>query len=265
MSYATSSQGIVTWSKIKAFRFCKNYYKTKYLDLALESDEPQVASKALRIGSLFDKASQDPSILDEIEIVKRMPKDGQALQSEIDTVQGLLHEVNRSTLYKKGEKEQVKLQAKYKDLIIGGTPDRIDYKNKIIIDDKTSAGTRVLVGRGDDGDRFIENYVYQLSMYQYLLELNGEDRHFSGYLNILLKPETLQKPPKHLYLEITAQELLEARPQLITWLDEINEAQKYGIYPTEHRSKCLKCEAYGVCPFAVQKEPITVDELINFY
>lgn len=161
-----------------------------------------------------------------------------------------LTELKRHPLYSFDSKTaQTIIEIKYKGYKLRGKMDDFDKDNAMIDDVKTTASIDRLLN-----SQYMDKYKSQLAFYQFLVQVK-HDVLCDGKLTVVSKEDV----PKAVYLHASKESLLDHRPVIITLLDEMIKNIELGIYPAaESREKCLKCPAYGVCPYSIQKEYVEI-------
>ena len=252
--YVVKTRGNITYHKLLDFCRCQTLYRLKYVDEAMEEQDKDV----LTFGSAFDCYRESREKFDnDYEVVARRNKDSETVKFKTQLTQGMWEaiqaldgEYNRNKLTQKQELIQAKVVARlnYMDKypLICEIDKMVKYgEQEIIVDDKTTGS---LTGYRSYLDR-VEEYLDQLTFYQFVYEGNF-GKILPGALHFVSKDPV----PKTLFLYAEAEKLLARRPQLLDKLDRMIEAMENGLYESSDRAKCLECEAYGICPFAVQEE-----------
>lgn len=161
-----------------------------------------------------------------------------------------LEELKRHPLYSFDSKTaQTEVEIEYKGYKLRGKMDSFDEEKAMIDDVKTTASIERLVA-----SPYLEKYRSQLAFYQFLVQVKY-DVLCEGKLTVVSKEDV----PKAIYLRADKQSLMGYRSVIITLLDSMIATIELGIFPAaESREQCLKCAAYGVCPYSIQKEYIEI-------
>ena len=254
LSYIERNRGFITYSKLKAFRFCQQLYKQKYMDeIVLEEED----NDALIFGQAFDTLVQGEDKFAEkfVAVAKRTDKareenPGKVLitPAQLDTLNRCYDESKRQPLYRPDGDKQVEIIIPYKGFQLKATMDKLFLKEKEIRDVKTAASIQGL-GKIFQDRSTLQSYIDQLTFYQFCVQMK-HDVLCDGVLEVFTK----ETPVRSQMFKASAQTLLDNRGVLLGEIDKMIETINFGIFESSERSKCLECEAYGVCPFTIQQE-----------
>ena len=235
----------------------------KLEDVSVKMEELEGQINELKKAEAKTKA-QEKRLQTKLEKKKELEAKHKELKADADKTQittlmggkliDCLTELQRHPLYSFNSKNaQVSVEIEYKGYKLRGTMDNLDLENGVIDDIKTTASIDGLDRGLWAGKSAKEKYRSQLAFYQFLVQVK-HDVLCEGKLSVVSKED----PPKACYFHATKESLLDFRGTILAKLDEMIEIIEMGIYPTCPREQCLKCEAYGVCPYSIQKEYVEI-------
>lgn len=241
--YITKNRGVITNSKLNAFKFCQHLYKLQFIDEVV----PDQTNDAMLFGSAFDLMSQSVKRFEaKYEVVTRRTKgvDNQLTKTQGENLYSSWGEAGRQPNFDtEGFIPQHEVNVRYKNIILRGTLDFYSAEQAKIVDVKTTGSIGMM-----ERD-WLEKYKRQLAFYSLLIDLS-EDIECDGYIYAV----TRENLPKSEFYFAHKDGLRDLRGEIIRDIDNFIEVMEGDIYASSEREKCLKCPAYGVCPYSIRKK-----------